>query len=340
MVDQSIFGLGFLICLGIVFNFSLHRIEEGHVGVYFRGGALLPYVSNPGFHMMIPLLTSYRSVQVTLQTDEVKNVPCGTSGGVMIYFDRIEVVNILDANSVYNMVKNFTADYDRTLIFNKVHHELNQFCSVHTLHEVYIDLFDQIDENLKTALQKDLNELAPGLNIQAVRVTKPKIPETIRKNYELMEAEKTKLLISVQHQKVVEKDAETDRKKAIIEAEKEAQVAQIQYNQKIMEKESLQRMAAIEDEMSLARQKSHAEGEYYQLKKQAEANKALFSKEYIELKKYESLMQNAKVYYGQDIPKMFAFGGCSVDPNLGVHPSITENNSSVHPASRLSSKDD
>jgi len=29
----------------------------------------------------------------------VKNVPCGTSGGVMIYFDRIEVVNILSASS-------------------------------------------------------------------------------------------------------------------------------------------------------------------------------------------------------------------------------------------------
>lgn len=64
-----------------------------------QGGALLPQVSNPGFHMMIPFLTTYRSVQVTLQTDEVKNVPCGTSGGVIIYFDRIEVVNILDANS-------------------------------------------------------------------------------------------------------------------------------------------------------------------------------------------------------------------------------------------------
>lgn len=64
-----------------------------------QGGALLSHVSNPGFHMMVPLLTSYRSVQVTLQTDEVKNVPCGTSGGVMIYFDRIEVVNILDASS-------------------------------------------------------------------------------------------------------------------------------------------------------------------------------------------------------------------------------------------------
>ena len=105
---------------------------------------------------------------------------------------------------------------------------MNQFCSVHNLQEVYIDLFDQIDENLKTAIQKDLMEMAAGLKVHSVRVTKPKIPESIRKNYELMEAEKTKLLISTQRQKVVEKEAETERKKAVIEAEKEASVAKIQ----------------------------------------------------------------------------------------------------------------
>lgn len=44
--------------------------------------------------------------------------------------------------------------------------------------------------------------MAPGLTIQAVRVTKPKIPEAIRKNYEVMEGEKTKLLISIEHQRV------------------------------------------------------------------------------------------------------------------------------------------
>ncbi len=93
--------------------------------------------------------------------------------------------------------------------------------------QVYIDLFDQIDENLKNALQADLEKMAPGLTVHSVRVTKPKIPEAIRKNYELMESEKTKLLISTQKQKVVEKEAETERKKAVIEAEKEAQVAKI-----------------------------------------------------------------------------------------------------------------
>ena len=105
---------------------------------------------------------------------------------------------------------------------------MNQFCSAHNLQEVYIDLFDQIDENLKNAIQSDLKEMATGLKVHSVRVTKPKIPESIRKNYELMEAEKTKLLISTQRQKVVEKEAETERKKAVIEAEKEASVAKIQ----------------------------------------------------------------------------------------------------------------
>ncbi|XP_033338408.1 erlin-1 [Megalopta genalis] len=324
MFKPNIIGLCFVICLAIVFNTSLHRIDEGHVGVYFRGGALLPQVSYPGFHMMIPLLTKFRSVQVTLQTDEVKNVPCGTSGGVMIYFDRIEVVNILDANSVYNIVRNFTADYDQTLIFNKIHHELNQFCSVHTLHEVYIDLFDQIDENLKTALQKDLNDLAPGLSIHAVRVTKPKIPETIRKNYELMEGEKTKLLIATQHQKVVEKDAETDRKKALIEAEKQAQVSKIRYNQNIMEKESLRRVVEIENAIHLAKEKSLTDAEHYKIKMQAEANKFLLTSEYLDLKKYEALAQNAKLYFVQDPPKMFVYEKGLNDPVVTSNLDTTE----------------
>ncbi|EPB69075.1 transporter, major facilitator family protein [Ancylostoma ceylanicum] len=284
---------------------SLHHIEEGHVGVYFRGGALLTKVSAPGYHLMIPFVTSYKSVQVTLQTDEAKNVPCGTSGGVMIYFDRIEVVNILSASSVYDIVKNYTVDYDKPLIFNKVHHEVNQFCSSHSLQEVYIDLFDQIDENLKTALQEDLTIMAPGLFVQAVRVTKPKIPEAIRHNYEQMEAEKTKLLVATQHQKVVEKEAETERKKAVIEAEKKAQVAAIMHKQTIAEKETQKKISQLEDESHLASEKAKADAEFYRAQKAAEANRLLLTPEYLELKRIEAIAKNNKIFYGQDIPSAF-----------------------------------
>jgi len=296
---------GLALVFGVIVQFSLHKVEEGHVGIYFRGGAMLQSMSGPGFHMMIPFLTLVRNIQTTLQTDEVKNVPCGTSGGVMIYFDRIEVVNVLQHSAVYDIVKNYTADYDRALIFNKVHHELNQFCSGHSLQEVYIDLFDQIDENLKNALQNDLLEMAPGLKVHAVRVTKPKIPEAIRKNFELMEGEKTKLLISTQRQRVIEKDAETERKKAVIEAEKEAQVAKIKYEQNILEKESLQKMETINDEVHLAKEKSRADAEFYKIQKQAESNRLLLTKEYLDVKRIEAMAVNNKVYFGPDIPNMF-----------------------------------
>uniref|UniRef100_A0A4W6DRI2 Erlin-1 n=1 Tax=Lates calcarifer TaxID=8187 RepID=A0A4W6DRI2_LATCA len=297
--------------MAIMLHSSIHKIEEGHLAVYYRGGALLTSPNGPGYHIMLPFITTYRSVQTTLQTDEIKNVPCGTSGGVMIYFDRIEVVNMLVPSAgtkLVDIVRNYTADYDKTLIFNKIHHELNQFCSVHTLQEVYIELFDIIDENLKTALQKDLNAMAPGLTIQAVRVTKPKIPESIRRNFELMEAEKTRLLITAQTQKVVEKEAETERKKAIIEAQKVAQVAEIQFQQKVMEKETEKRISEIEDAAFLAREKAKADAEYYTAAKFAEANRLKLTPEYLELMKYQAIAANSKIYFGQDIPNMFVEG--------------------------------
>uniref|UniRef100_A0A7N8YH25 Erlin-1 n=1 Tax=Mastacembelus armatus TaxID=205130 RepID=A0A7N8YH25_9TELE len=314
--------------MAIMLHSSIHKIEEGHLAVYYRGGALLTTPNGPGYHIMLPFITTYRSVQTTLQTDEIKNVPCGTSGGVMIYFDRIEVVNMLVPTAVVDIVRNYTADYDKTLIFNKIHHELNQFCSVHTLQEVYIELFDIIDENLKTALQKDLNVMAPGLTIQAVRVTKPKIPESIRRNFELMEAEKTRLLITAQTQKVVEKEAETERKKAIIEAQKMAQVAEIQFQQKVMEKETEKRISEIEDAAFLAREKAKADAEYYTAAKvdkhktrqhiiltcccfSPKSLQLKLTPEYLELMKYQAIAANSKIYFGQDIPNMFVEGNNS-----------------------------
>jgi len=305
MANPAAVAAGIVLGMALLVNFALHKIDEGHVGVYYRGGALLRSVNEPGFHLMVPFITTMKSVQTTLQTDEIKNVPCGTSGGVLIYFDRIEVVNILSPASVHEIVKNYTVDYDRTLIFNKIHHEVNQFCSVHTLQEVYIDLFDKIDENLMTALQKDLITMAPGLYVQGVRVTKPKIPETIRQNYELMEAEKTKLLIATQHQKVVEKEAETERKRAVIEAEKQAQVAKIQYEQHISEKESQKKISELEDQSHLAKMKARADADHYTALRKSEANKLLLTPQYLEVKRVEAVATNNKIYYGPSIPNFF-----------------------------------
>ncbi|XP_061468661.1 erlin-1-like isoform X2 [Rhineura floridana] len=292
---------------------SVHTVQEGHLALYYRGGALLSAVSGPGYHIMLPFVTTCISVQTTLQTDEVKNVPCGTSGGVMIYIDRIEVVNTLAPHAVYDTVKKYTVDYDKTLIFNKVHHELNQFCSTHTLQEVYIELFDQIDEHLKLALQQDLNAMAPGLTVQAVRVTKPKIPEAIRRNFELVEAEKTKFLIVTQQQKVVAKEAETERKKAVIEAEKAAQVAKIRCRQKVMETLMEKHISELEDAAFLARERAKADANYYTAQKAADSNKLKLTPAFLELMKYQAIAFNSTLYFGNSFPANLFLGSCAFD---------------------------
>jgi len=196
--------VGISIIVGIL-KLSLHTVQEGHVGIYFRGGALLNRITQPGWHLALPFLDNVQEVQITIQTDKVTDIPCGTSGGVFIMIDRVEVVNRLKEEFVYETIKNYTVNYDKLWIFDKIHHEINQFCSKHTLQEVYIDLFHTVDDRLQQALQVSLDKHAPGIEIIAIRITKPKIPNSILQNYEHMEAEKTKLLVAIEAQKTVEK---------------------------------------------------------------------------------------------------------------------------------------
>lgn len=46
---------------------------------------------------------------------------------------------------------------------------------------------------MKEAIQRDCTRYAPGIEIISVRVTKPNIPVSIRRNFELMEEERTKV---------------------------------------------------------------------------------------------------------------------------------------------------
>jgi hypothetical protein len=53
-----------------------------------------------------------------------------------------------------------------------------------------------LDEQLALALQDGCDKWAPGIEIIAIRVTKPRIPEALLKNYEKIESSKTQFLIS------------------------------------------------------------------------------------------------------------------------------------------------
>jgi hypothetical protein len=56
---------------------------------------------------------------------------------------------------------------------------------------------------MKDAIQRDCTRYAPGIEIISVRVTKPNIPVNIRRNFELMEEERTKVYIHATCGKII-----------------------------------------------------------------------------------------------------------------------------------------
>ncbi|XWS53305.1 hypothetical protein CRYUN_Cryun11dG0145600 [Craigia yunnanensis] len=94
----------------------------------------------------------------------------------------------------------------------------------------------------------------------------------------------------IERHKVVEKEAETQKKKAISEAEKTAIVSKILMEQKLVEKESARRQQEIENQIVM---------------KEAEANKLKLTPEFLELKFIEAIADNTKIFFGEKGIKQF-----------------------------------
>lgn len=198
----------------------------------------------------------------------------------------------------------FGVHYDKIWIFDKIHHEINQFCSSHSLQEVYIEKFSSLDDDLAQAIQRDCDKYDTGIDIISVRVTKPKIPDSIRASYETVESEKTRLMISTHTQKVIEKEAETERKRATIEALKIAEVSKIEMEKNVAVKIANQKIQLIEDQMKSDSVRMAAESEFYRMNKEAESNKLRLTPEYLQFQLINALLKNTKIYFGEKIPNM------------------------------------
>ena len=55
-----------------------------------------------------------------------------------------QVVHQLHKDHVHDTLLNYGVQYDNMWIYDKIHHEINKFCSSHSLQQVYIDVFDQV----------------------------------------------------------------------------------------------------------------------------------------------------------------------------------------------------
>ena len=119
-----------------------------------------------------------------------------------------------------------------------------------------------MDEELVKSLNKDLVTWAPGIEILSIRVTKPKIPERIKKNFEEMEKLKVDYYIAVEKEHVKLEEEQTIQKQKVIKEDSNLEVKKIELQRMIEKKQNELAMGRIEGEMIFEKSKTQIEAEF------------------------------------------------------------------------------
>lgn len=286
--------------------FGVHKCEQGHSCVYYRGGKLLDDICPPGYHMKLPLLTSHYNIQTTWQTDKLFDVVCGSSRGGQAYLD-IEVVNKLnnDHNCIRKVVGEHTIDYDKSLIFDYIPSEVAQFCKNYTLDDIVIREFDKLDEVLLEKLRHNIESynLESCIDIKKVRINRPKLDKAMQMKFQSIEDEQKTKELEVQRKETERVKLEIITQKEVMEKERQMKTTKIEMDIQISTAKSKADKQKIIDNMILQTKKTEADSEKYKLERIAEGNNLLFQNpNYIKLKAYESAHNNAKLIFG-DVPQ-------------------------------------
>jgi len=75
----------------ILLSVSLHIVDEGHVGIYIKHGALMDDYSLPGVHMLIPFFTEVQKVSIRPTTDTLRPIEAITKDGITNKFAEVQV---------------------------------------------------------------------------------------------------------------------------------------------------------------------------------------------------------------------------------------------------------
>eukprot|EP00752_Nemacystus_decipiens_P014764 g13145.t1 len=282
--------------------FAVQVVGEGSVGVLRFGGRVLDKTKDPGFHFVLPYFYELAEVPVNVRTTEMKDVPCGTSGGVLVNFPTVEVVHRLHPASVVSTIKAFE-DYEQAWLVPRVKHDVNKLCARMSLTETFTSSFDQLDEMIVANLKENVSMWVPGLMIIAARVAKPVIPPQLQADFVRVEEEISKLKVAHQHEQLVIRKAEMERSRQVMVAEKDREIGSMTTAREVEEKEAELHIQRIQDEMHVARSKDHSDAAGYSRLREAEGNERRLSPAFLELARQKALYQNLEAYYGDRMPE-------------------------------------
>jgi len=282
-------------------NAFLTTINTGNVGVAFTWNEIQQDIYNPGLVLYNELTTRIEKVDVLPQTDEVLDVECGTKDGIKARFDKVQIGNQLKSEYVIKTISRYGLNYDKYLVTDLVRHQINVICSKKTAHEIAIDYFDQLDDELLDFIRNENEKQTTGLDIHFVRLSKPILPESIQKNYLALAEERTmkKVVEERKERTRAEKDTE------ILISQKDSEIAmnraKADNDKMILNMKAKQEEQRIQNEMIIESATANAK----KIMTEAEALRYMYELPgYPEIKMAEAISTNQKIYYGDKLPQM------------------------------------
>ncbi len=112
--------------------------------------------------------------------------------------------------------------------------------------------------------------------------------------------------MATQQQKTEQIKKDTQQLKAVADAEREKAVLKITIEKRVLQKEGEKNLSNLENEIVRRREESNADVEHYKKVKQAEANRELYSPDYVKLEMAKHMSNNTKYYFSG---KESALGG-------------------------------
>lgn len=285
-------------CPAVSAVFGAYKCPEGHRCVRYRGGSLLDTIDDPGWNYHEPFLTTAVPIETVYQTDTLLNIACASNQGSKVHFD-IDVINKLDSSDkcILKVLKGYGLKYDKPLIYDYIPSEVDQFCKNFPLDDLYITKFDEVDDILHAKLVENLKSYGVDdcISVKGIRLRNKRVSKEMQERYERTEQLK-------KEQEHAKQDASKQRilqatahEKARAMAEQEKLTHQYGIDRTLAEAKSKAEVQSINNLAERKKVLIAAKSASQATMLEAEANKELLTEAYLESKRSEALLSNAKL---------------------------------------------
>merc|ERR1719511_433534 len=228
-----------------------------------------------------------------------------TKDGIVNTFKDIKVITKVSKDKVIDLIREFGSEFRSVLVFDRISEEIKTFCANNTIDQVYNEKFLDIVGLVKKKVENHIVNLIGNESIYILNIVipKPDIPQSILKNYQQVKVQWTEQLVARQRQNTEKIKEETETIKEVLNAKRDKSVLEIKLKQDLLQKEGERNISALNNAIIREREENQANVDNYKKTKDAEANKRLYTKEFIQLRMAKSLSQNTKFFFsGESSP--------------------------------------